>query len=106
MLSEIKLVLGIKEEALDELLSILIDQSRSRLKILLGAEEVPEDLEYIINEVVIKRYNKIGSEGTSSHSIDGESLTYESNDFASYLDEIQAWRNAQKGQKIGRIRFL
>ena len=61
---------------------------------------------HIILEAAVARFNRIGSEGLSSHTVEGESLSFSENDFAGYLDEIQAWLDAQKGGARGRLRFL
>lgn len=87
-------------------LQTIITLTRSRLQALLGVNEVPEALEYIEVEVAVRRFNRIGSEGAQSHSVEGESWTFSDNDFDAFSDDIQAWRNAQDDQKKGRIRFL
>lgn len=39
-------------------LDVIIRLTTNRLKTLLGVEEVPTELEYIVTEVTIVRYNK------------------------------------------------
>ena len=68
--------------------------------------DVPDDLKYIVTDVSIMRFNRIGSEGLSSHSVEGESLSFASNDFEPYLDDIQSYLNAQKEATKGKVRFL
>lgn len=104
-LQTIKLMLGQCDETDDKLKAIL-DLTQARLLVLLGTKTVPEELSYILVEVAIKRFNRIGSEGVSSHSIEGESMTFTDDDFAPFEDDIQAWRSLQQGQKKGRVRFL
>lgn len=105
VIDDVKALLGIEDE--DDKLNIIITLTESRLKTLLGASEVPSTLEYIVTEVAIARFNRIGSEGLSGHTVEGEALTFRDNDFEAYADDIQAWRDAQEsGQDIGRIRFL
>ena len=55
---------------------------------------MPGELEYIVTEVSIARFNRIGSEGLSGHTVEGEALTFKDNDFDQYADDIQAWRDA------------
>ena len=38
--------------------------------------EVPLELEYIVDEATIRRFNRIGSEGMKSESVEGHSVTY------------------------------
>lgn len=104
-LQTIKLMLGQCVETDDKLKAIL-DLTQARLLVHLGTKTVPEELSYILVEVAIKRFNRIGSEGVSSHSIEGESMTFTDDDFAPFEDDIQAWRSLQQGQKKGRVRFL
>ena len=71
-----------------------------------GVETTPAELEYIIVEVAIIRFNRIGSEGISSHSVEGESQTFTDNDFKSYSNDIQAYLERQKNGTRGRLRFI
>ena len=107
MLDKIKNLLGISAEdtTLDEKLQLIITMASSRLKLRLGGIEPPEDMNHIIIEVSIIRYNRIGSEGLSSHTVEGESLTF-TDDFAPYEEEIQAFLNSQKSSSIGKVRFV
>ena len=108
MLEDLKLLLGISEEdkTLDPKLNLILSSTTSRLKALLGGQEPPENLEYIIIDVAVIRYNKIGSEGLSSHSVEGETLSFSDDDFAGYREDIQAYLDSQKNSKKGRVRFL
>ena len=67
---------------------------------------MPESLAYIVPEVAVIRYNRIGSEGMSSHSVEGESIAYADNDFAGYLGEIEAFLDEQQTTRRGRVRFM
>ena len=102
MLEELKLLLGIEDTSLDEKLSLIIKLTTARLRVLLGGIEIPEELQYIVTEVAVIRFNRIGSEGLSSHGVEGESLSFTDDDFAGYKTEIQAYLDkvdctAQKG---------
>ena len=108
MLDDLKLMLGIaaSDTSLDDKLRLIISTATARLKILLGGIDPPESMEHIIREVAIIRYNRIGSEGLSSHSVEGESLTFENSDFDGFADEIQAFLDAQETGKRGKVRFF
>lgn len=106
MLNDLKLLLGIEGESLDEKLKLIIATATARLKVLLGGIEPPDSLEYIIREVAIIRFNKIGSEGMKSQTVEGESMTFDDNDFSGFMDEIQAYLESQKESARGRVRFL
>lgn len=108
MLSDLKLLLGIDvaDTSEDNKLKLIISAATARLQMLLGGIEPPESLEYIIREVSIRRFNRIGSEGMASHTIEGESITFTDSDFAGFEDDIQAYLDTQKESTRGRVRFL
>lgn len=106
-------LLGLTQEDMTETaaaqLETILEHTEARLSVLLGGvEEVPEALSYILENVAVARYNKIGSEGISSHSVEGESMTWADDDFAPYQDDIQAWLDAQDDPptKRGRVQFI
>ena len=108
MLNNLKLMLGIEktDKDRDELLTQLICVATARLKILLGGQIPPDSMNHIIIEVAIRRFNKLGSEGMGSHSVEGESITFTDDDFAPFSGEIQAFLNSQKESARGKVRFL
>lgn len=110
MLENLKMMLGFSAEDVDEerdsRLRLILSNTTARLKLLLGGIEPPEDMDHIILEVAIIRFNRIGSEGMSSHSIEGESLAFSADDFSGYMDEIQAYLENQKESTRGKVRFL
>ena len=108
MLEDLKLLLDIEstDTSQDKKLSLIIDSVTMRLMVLLGGLDIPESLKHIITEVSVIRFNKIGSEGLSSHSIEGETMSFNDNDFAGYMDEIEAFLDSQKEVKKGRVRFI
>ena len=106
-LTTLKTLLGIPDDSRDALLTTIVSAVQARLLLLLGgANEVPESLAYIVPEVAVIRYNRIGSEGMSSHSVEGESIAYADNDFAGYLGEIEAFLDEQQTTRRGRVRFM
>lgn len=108
MLNDLKLMLGIdaNDTGMDGKLKLIISGAKARLTILLGGLEPPASLDYIIREVSIIRFNKIGSEGMGSHTVEGESQTFTDSDFAGFMDDIQAFLETKKDSARGRVRFL
>ena len=107
MLDDVKILLDIEGSDLDAKLTIIQSSVEARLRVLLGGvEEIPAALEYIVDEVTVIRFNRIGSEGMTSHGVEGESISYNDNDFAGYLDDIDTWLAQQADAKRGRVRFL
>lgn len=108
MLNTIKGLIGIapEETSLDNKINTIIALTRARLKVKLGNIEPPAELDYIITEVALKRYNRIGSEGMTSHSVEGETMSFDDKDFDAYSEDIQTYLNSRKDSKIGKVRFL
>lgn len=108
MLDNLKALFGLPEEDIsqDKKLQLILDAAKSRLKLLLGGIEPPEELNYIILDVAIIRFNRIGSEGLSSHTVEGESLSWSDNDFAGYMDDIRSYLDSRKEITKGKVRFL
>lgn len=108
MLDKLKLMLGIASDdsERDALLELLMDSSKARLKTLLGGIEPPASLDYIVLDVAIIRFNRIGSEGMASHSVEGESQQFVDSDFDGFADDIQAFLDSQKDSVRGKVRFL
>lgn len=108
LLDQLENLLGISspDEEMEKKLLWLIESAKIRLKILLGGLEPPDEMGYIVIEVSVIRFNRIGSEGFSSHSVEGESLAFSGSDFDGYMDEINAYLQEQKESKKGKVRFL
>ena len=108
MLENLKLLLGIPADdtELDGKLLLIVKNTTARLKLLLGGIDPPEEMDHIILDVAIMRFNRIGSEGLSSHSVEGESLSFSDSDFDGFSAEIQAWIDGQKESTRGKVRFI
>ena len=108
MLDKMKRLLGAEgTEERDELFSDLIEIASKRLKLLIGANDVPEQLEYIVVDVAIMRFNRIGSEGINHHTVEGELAIYAVDDFKPYAADIQAYK-ASVGADNGsyKVKFV
>lgn len=106
MLENLKLMLGIEGSDMDAKLRLILSNTTARLKLLLGGIDPPDEMEHIILEVSVIRFNRIGSEGTTSHSVEGESLSFSADDFAGFSDEIQAFLDNRKDNTRGKVRFI
>ena len=105
ILENVKELLG-NPKNIDDKLNVIIELTQKRLGNLLSVKAVPEELEYIVIEVSVIRFNRIGSEGVSSHSVEGESMSFNDDDFDSYDKDIRSWLNNQSDLKKGSVRFL
>ena len=75
MLNKLKLLLNCED---DELLITLINLCKQEAYIYCNLEEYTDALDYIVIQMVIERYNRIGSEGLTSQSSSGISAQYDS----------------------------
>ncbi len=108
MLETLKLLVGIEPEEtdLDTKLEELLSMAKQRLKVLLRGVDPPEELEYIIIDVAAARFNRLGSEGLKGHSVEGESFTFNENDFDGFEKDIKEWHIAHRTAVKGKVRFI
>ena len=106
MLNKVKTMLGIMDNDVNGMLSLIIGSVTARLQSLLGGIDPPQTLEYIVMEVSIARFNRIGSEGNKSHSVDGESVTFSDDDFEPYMRDIDKFLAGQSEPTKGKLRFV
>lgn len=107
MKDRVKTLLGIEDGEQDAVLDIIIENIENHLLHKLkksddSIEEIPNDLNYIIVEIAVKRFNRLGSEGYQSESVEGHSVTFAEMDeyFAPYSDVIDDVAGR------GRVRFI
>lgn len=90
----------------DEQLTDIIEDVEAQLCVKLGGvDKVPAALGYIVVGVSVKLYNRIGSEGASSHSVSGETISWSEDPFAEYEADITSYLNAN-GPGRSHIRFI
>ena len=107
-LIETKTLLGVDNERVD----VIYDMYEKRLlrriqRSLPDTVTIPPELEYILTECTIARYNRIGSEGMQSESMDGHSANYVDKDLRDYEPDILDYLSEGVDDgKRGRVRFL
>ena len=100
LLNRIKTLLQINDN--DELIYEIVEITKEKILNYINEKELPSELEFILVEMAISRFNKIGSEGFSSESTDGKSISYE-DDFEmykQYLDDYLFKTGQNKGFKL------
>lgn len=92
---------------IDEKLEVIERRTKERLQIKMKIVPIPSEYEYIVNDVVLKRFNRIGNEGMESYSQEGLSMTFNDSDFDEYIDEINDYieANDPKMQRKSIARF-
>ncbi|MCZ9642006.1 phage head-tail connector protein [Lactobacillus jensenii] len=110
-LADVKQLLMINSSDKDNLLNVILSNTKRALTFKLGlgtGEEIPEQLSFIVVEVAIKRFNRLRNEGMASYSQEGESITFASNDFDDFKDDIAQWRkdNGKEDKSLGTAYLL
>lgn len=102
-LSDFKLMLGLSDNKTDSLLILIMKNTELSLRFKLGlkkAQTIPEELDYILLEVSIRRFNRLKNEGMSAYSQEGESITFNSDDFVDFQNDIDEWKRKNNGEGV------
>ena len=75
MLEKIKLLLGLKDESKDVLLTILIETAIDEA-LAYTHRDCVDELDTSIIQMVVYKYNRIGTEGVDSENYSGVSFNY------------------------------
>ena len=100
LLNRVKTLLGITDN--DELIYEIVEITKSKILNYINEAELPFELEFVLIELSIQRYNRIGSEGIASENVDGKSVSYD-DDFIGYkvyLDDYINKNSISKGFKL------
>lgn len=110
-LAKIKRRLGIAQDdtAENDLLADLVDDAESYFKTLTGSVEISSKYNFMIENVVYKLYGRKGSEGVTSETVDGYSVTYQ--DWDNLFKPYMAILNKDFGldgsqRQKGKVMFL
>lgn len=110
-LADLKTMIGLKSDSQDDVLKLIIENTTQALQFKLGLgsnDKFPQELNYILLEVCIRRFNRRKNEGMTAYSQEGQSMTFNSNDFDDFADDINAWKqDHQKAVKsLGKVSFI
>lgn len=89
-INRIRLKIGINDSSKDELLTILFEDASNLICSYINTETVPQKFTWIAENIAIKGFRKIGSEGMKSKQIDVINKTFEDSvldEFKDVLDE-------------------
>ena len=100
LLNRIKTLLGVTDN--DELIYEITELTKSKILNYINETELPNELEFVLVELAIQRYNRKGSEGIASESVDGKSVSYEDmfENYKPYLDDYISRNGKSKGYKL------
>ncbi len=105
-LDNIKVLLSLTEDdSQDEILSVLLLNASKMVCVFLGVEDLPKTLEFVVEDMTIAKYRKLGAEGIKQEKIDVLSTTYVTNDLDPYKAILIQYKdNNSLGGK--RLRML
>lgn len=92
-LDKLKIALQITDNEHDDLLQLYLDDAIDFLKLRLSVHDLPDEMQAIVRGAAVKKFNRFKNEGMASYSQDGESITFSSNDFDEWSNEIEQWKN-------------
>lgn len=99
------LAISTDDQEKTDILTIIFEIVEGALLLKIGEEVVPTMLHWLVNEVVIRRYQMLGSEHLLSEGIDVISSTFKRGDlFDDYLDYIYNYiNNVQAKTESGKL---
>lgn len=96
IINTVKLILGLEDNEKDNLLLSIINIQTNALLTKINEPLLPPQLEFIVIETSIVRFNRLGSEGLKSENIDVISQTFIEDVFEPYLSYISNYKSSLK----------
>ena len=90
LLATVKTLLGVSDQ--DAVINAIIDLNTKALLNRIGVNELPAELEYIVIETTVSRFNRLGSEGLQSEGIDVIKQTFTEDIFSPYEKDIHEFK--------------
>ena len=100
LLNRVETLLGVFDNS--NLVNEIIELTKEKILNYINEDELPKELEFILVELSIQRYNRIGSEGIASESVDGKSVSYE-DDFENYKQDLKNYMNKKNNSRGFRL---
>lgn len=97
MLENIKILLGIKNEAKDVLLNLYISQCKQEIQTY-TKRDFMQSMELVCAQMVVEKYNKRYSEGMTSTSQSGLSINFKDGYSKEITDQLNSFKK--------NVRFL
>mgnify|MGYP003531671990 CR=1 FL=1 len=105
ILNRIKLMINV--EGREELLQEIIRLVAMPVLLYIKQEEIPTELEWIVVELAIKRYNRIGAEGFTEEKSDNIQNRYEESMINEYISFLDRWiENNTEVVEVKGVRFF
>lgn len=110
ILDSVKLRIGLTDTMQDDLLNELVDDATARVLAYINQDgvvnqTVPDAVTWVIKDVVVKVYNRIGDEGKTASGEGNVSNTWETIDLSKYADGLDVYRESSQSRRPG-MRFV
>lgn len=100
LLTEIKMLKGIRDFEQDDLLNLIIEDSIERIISYINVgrgeddvyKEVPTPLTYVVRDVASKRFNRLNQEGAKKVSEEGSSFDWQDDYLKEYEHILHAYQ--------------
>ena len=89
IIDRMKLMLGIADR--DELIVEIVKLVAMPVLLYIKQDNIPAELEWIVVELAIARYNRIGAEGYTEEKNDNVQNRFEENTLDKYIHYLDAW---------------
>lgn len=107
IMKDIKEYLGLADNSKDALLKVIVRNTMSALILRLDGLQFDDNLSFIVVEVSVARFNRLGSEGMKAQTVDVMRQEFLESDFAPYETMIDMFVRSKKGSTgSGSVRFL
>mgnify|MGYP004468813851 CR=1 FL=1 len=96
-IDRVQKLLGLSlDDADKDRVEVYIDDAKQAIMMYIAqylpeGADFPSELNYLVDYLVLAKYNKFHNEGMNSVSEEGLSMTFNSNDLKDYLPDLQAW---------------
>lgn len=104
-LMNIKILLSLTEDdSKDDILTVLASNAMSTICIYLGISELPQELNFVAEQLTVVKYRRLGAEGVSQEKIDVLSTKYTDDELLPFKDILDNFKKDTLGGK--RLRML
>ncbi|WP_179601009.1 phage head-tail connector protein [Neobacillus driksii] len=93
-------LLGITDVSKYQVLEVLIEHTEQAIRNYTKLSEVPAELSFVTESVVVAKYNQLGSEGYSSESIEGLAITYHDDVFRLYMPYLDQYSDTRGANRL------
>lgn len=101
-LDNIKLLLSLaNDDSQDEILEVLLNNAVNTIKVYLGIDNIPRELEFVAEQMTVIKFRRLGAEGIETEKIDVLSTKYEKDDIAPFKEILAMYKtNTLGGRKL------